>query len=179
MLRFLLVGLLLFTFVACTKTVRTDGGRGLLPVGSSVPELIAEEQQGKTYRLIDDRGRFVLVYFYPRDATPGCTKQACAIRDVWQSFVEADIRVLGVSNDNRESHERFAREQNLPFYLLVDEDGVWGRAFGVGSKAGFYDRVSFLIGPDGKVAKLYPKVDPALHAGEVLADVAKLKKERE
>lgn len=162
--------------VACSRAARPDGGTGLLPTGSIAPDLVAEDQHGKPYRLADDRGRFVVVFFYPKDATPGCTKEACAFRDAWKSFEEADIRVLGVSSDDRESHERFAREHNLPFSLLVEEDGAWGRGFGVGNKLGYYSRVSFLIGPDGKVAKVYPDVDPALHANEVLADVAKLKK---
>lgn len=175
MLRFLIFGFALLTLVGCGRTTRPDGGSGLLPVGAAVPELVAEDQHGNVYRLADDHGRFVLVYFYPKDSTPGCTKEACAFRDAWARFEEADVRVLGVSSDDRESHERFAREHNLPFSLLVEEDGAWGRAFGVSSKVGFYSRVSFLIGPDGTIAKAYPDVDPGLHAGEVLADVAKLK----
>lgn len=172
--RLALLALSLFALVACSRSARPDGGTGLLPVGAVVPELTAEDQHGKAYTLAQDRGRFVLVYFYPKDATPGCTKEACAFRDAWKQFEEANLRVLGVSGDDRESHEKFAREQELPFPLLVENDGAWGRAFGVKSRLGFYERVSFLVGKDGRVAKVYPSVDPALHANEVLADVAKL-----
>lgn len=163
--------------VGCSRGVRPDGGVGLLPVGSVAPDLVAENQKGETYRLNDDRGRFVVVFFYPKDSTPGCTKEACAFRDAWKDFEREDVRVLGVSSDDRESHAKFAEEHELPYSLLVEKDGEWGRGFGVKSKLGFYERVSFLIGPDGRVAKVYPNVDPALHATEVLADVKKLKAE--
>lgn len=173
-LRLLLVCVSLLALVACSRAARPDGGTGLLPIGAAAPELTAEDQHGKAYRLTDDRGRFVVVFFYPKDATPGCTKEACAFRDAWKEFEANDVRVLGVSSDDRESHERFAREHELPFLLLVEEGGAWGRGFGVKSKLGYYERVSFLIGPDGRVAKVYPDVDPALHASEVLRDIAKL-----
>lgn len=174
--RLLLLCVSVVALLACSRGARPDGGTGLLPVGSAVPELSATDQHGNAYRLADDRGRYIVVFFYPKDSTPGCTKEACAFRDAWSDFEAKGVRVLGVSSDDRESHERFAREQNLPFSLLVEEDGAWGKGFGVKSKLGFYERVSFLVGPDGRVAKVYPNVDPALHASEVLAEVAELQK---
>lgn len=177
LLRVALVVVSVVALFACSRSARPDGGTGLLPIGSAAPDLVAEDQHGATYRLADDRGRFVVVFFYPKDSTPGCTKEACAFRDAWHEFERQNVRVVGVSSDDRESHAKFAKEHELPFLLLVEKDGEWGKSFGVKSRLGFYERVSFLIGPDGRVAKVYPNVDPAVHANEVLADIKRLKGE--
>jgi len=160
--------------LACAATQRPDGGTGLLPAGSSAPDISGRDQHGQTLKLKEVNQRTLLVYFYPKDATPGCTKEACAFRDTWHKFQAAGIDVLGVSNDGVESHRDFAKEQKLPFRLVADEDGTWARAFGVGGAAGFYARVSFLIAKGGKVAKVYEDVDPAQHAEQVLSDAAAL-----
>lgn len=173
LLRLALVCLATVVFMACSRA----GAPGLLPVGAKAPELSAIDHHGNPYRLKDDRGRYVVVFFYPKDSTPGCTKEACAFRDAWKEFEAANVRVLGVSTDDRESHEKFAREHELPFLLLVEESGAWGKGFGVKNRLGYYERVSFLIGPDGTIAKTYPNVDPALHANEVLGDVAALREQ--
>ncbi|WP_437630053.1 peroxiredoxin [Sorangium sp. So ce854] len=146
----------------------------MLPVGSPAPDVFAADQHGAIQRLSDQRGRAVVVYFYPKDGTPGCTEEACAFRDAWDRFKQANVQVFGVSSDTRESHEKFATEHRLPFPILVDTDRAWANAFGVPMRLGMTARVTFLISPDGKVAKVYPDVDPGVHAEEVLNDAAQL-----
>ncbi|WP_437498711.1 peroxiredoxin [Sorangium sp. So ce1099] len=166
-----------FAFVsllACGAAERPDGGQGLLPVGAPAPDVFAADQHGAIQRLSDQRGRAVVVYFYPKDGTPGCTEEACAFRDAWDRFKQANVQVFGVSADNRESHEAFATEHRLPFPILVDTDHTWASAFGVPMRLGTTARVTFLIDPDGKVAKVYPDVDPGVHADDVLKDAAQL-----
>jgi thioredoxin-dependent peroxiredoxin len=155
-------------------TERPDGGEGLLPVGATAPDVFAPDQHGAIQRLSDQRGRALVVYFYPKDGTPGCTTEACAFRDAWDRYKAANVQVFGVSVDDRESHEKFSNEQKLPFPILADTEQTWVKAFGVSVKMGMASRVTFLIDPDGKVAKVYPDVDPGVHADEVLADAAKL-----
>lgn len=160
--------------LGCGSTQRPDGGRGLLPVGAQAPEVTAVDQEGKRRSLSDERGHPVVVYFYPRDATPGCTREACSFRDTWKRFEADGVRVFGVSSDDRESHAKFAADHGLTFPLLADTEGVWARAFGVPSSLGMYSRVSFLIDARGTVARVYPEVDPGVHATQVLADAAAL-----
>jgi len=162
--------------LGCGAATRPDGGEGPLPVGAPVPDLSAKDQNGIVRRLADERGHAVVVYFYPKDATPGCTKEACAFRDAWDQFSKAGVQVLGVSTDNEASHAEFAKEHKLPFPLLADPDKAWTKAFGVSTKLGMASRVSFLVDSSGKVAKVYPDVDPGVHASEVLKDAAALPK---
>ncbi|AUX24154.1 uncharacterized protein SOCEGT47_046900 [Sorangium cellulosum] len=164
----------LVSLLACGAVQRPDGGQGLLPVGSPAPDVFAADQHGAIQRLSDQRGRAVVVYFYPKDGTPGCTEEACAFRDAWDRFTQANVQVFGVSSDSRESHEMFANQNKLPFPILVDTDHTWATAFGVPTKLGATARVTFLIDPDGRVAKVYPDVDPGVHAEEVLKDAAQL-----
>lgn len=164
------------TLTGCAATARPDGGQGLLTVGAAAPDLSAKDQSGTTRKLSDERGHAVVVYFYPKDGTPGCTKEACAFRDAWDRFKAAGVQVLGVSTDSSESHAEFAKEQKLPFPLLADPDKAWVTAFGVSTRLGMASRVSFLIDASGKVAKVYPDVDPGVHADEVLKDAAALPK---
>lgn len=161
---------------ACGATQRPDGGKGLLPEGSPTPSVTAVDQDGKTRSIAAEKGRFVVVYFYPRDATPGCTKEACAFRDVWKKYEAAGVLVFGVSSDDQASHKKFADEHKLTFPLLADTDGAWARGFGVGSTLGMYQRVTFVVGDDGRVRKVYPEVDPGVHAEQVLSDIAAMKK---
>jgi len=158
--------------VGCSSTERPDGGSGLLHEGASVPPLQATAHDGSQIDLA--RGEETrVVYFYPKDATPGCTKEACAFRDAWERYRTAGISVIGVSADSLESHRIFADEHRLPFPLVSDEDGRWAQAFGVPTTMGMTKRVTFLLHA-GKVAKRYPDVDPALHADEVLRDAQAL-----
>ena len=126
--------------------------------------------------MADFRGKPVVLYFYPRDDTPGCTVEACSFRDEHTQLQKKGAVVLGVSTDPLKSHDKFAAKFNLPFPLLVDEDrkivqayGVWGEKTFMGRKFDGVHRVTFLIGPDGTIRKIWPKVKPEGHAAEVLA----------
>jgi thioredoxin-dependent peroxiredoxin len=161
---------------ACGSTQRPDGGAGMLPEGAAAPDLTAVDQAGKTHKLSEERGHPVVVYFYPKDATPGCTKEACAFRDAWERYQKAGVQVFGVSADDQKSHEQFAKEQSLPFPILSDTDKLWIAGFGVATRLGMATRVSFLLDKDGKVVKVYPDVDPGVHADAVLKDALALSK---
>jgi thioredoxin-dependent peroxiredoxin len=160
---------------ACATRQRPDGGEGHLGLGAPVPALEGVDQNGKTHRLADGRGKFLLVYFYPKDGTPGCTEEACAFRDAWDRFEAAGVTIYGVSGDDQQSHAEFATEHRLTFPLIADPDGTWSAAFGVGTFLGMTERVSFVIGPDGTIVAMYPDVDPGVHADQVLADIAALR----
>lgn len=171
-MRLLLVALLTLMLACYSQPKRPDGGEGLLPVGSPAPDVVAYDASDAPTRLSDQKGHPVLVYFYPADETPGCTKEACALRDAWKRYETAGVRVIGVSNDSRASHKSFIENHKLPFPLVADEDGAVAKSWGVGKGMFGYSRVSFLVGADGNVQKVWPDVDPAIHATEVLAAVA-------
>src|SRR5690349_3462781 len=146
--------------------------RQLLPVGSTVPALTRVDQRGQVVSL--QAGFATLLYFYPKDGTPGCTKEACAIRDAWNQYRFMSLRVIGVSADSDDRHRAFANEHALPFSLIADPEHAWSDAFGVGALNGMDERVSFLIDRDNKIVKVYENVDPGVHAQEVLADAKAL-----
>lgn len=157
---------------ACNGPVkRPDGGEGLLPVGAAAPDFSATQKTGDPIKLsaMLASKEPVVVYFYPKDETPGCTKEACSFRDAWAKFTDKHVGLVGVSRDTEESHREFRKNHDLPFPLAADEDGAIAKRYGVKSTLGMSERVSFLVGPDGKIAKVWPKVDPAIHADEVLA----------
>jgi thioredoxin-dependent peroxiredoxin len=170
--RFFAVSLVSLWMISCAAPQRPDGGKGLLPAGAPVPALRATDQDSKPLDLASERGHMLVVFFYPKDGTPGCTAEACSFRDVWKRYDEAGVKVIGVSSDDAASHKEFAAEHRLPFPLVSDTDGAWARAFGVSSTLGMYRRVTFLIDVDGKVARVYPEVDPGVHAQRVLNDAA-------
>ena len=123
-------------------------------------------------------GSWLVLYFYPKDDTPGCTKEACAFRDEFAAFKSKNAVVLGVSVDPVKSHDKFVEKYKLPFTLLADEDkkiveayGVWGQKSFLGKKYMGIHRVTFLIGPDGRIKKIWLKVKPTEHAAEVLAAI--------
>lgn len=129
----------------------------------------------------DAKGVWSLLYFYPKDDTPGCTKEACTLRDAYPQFKKLGIRVFGVSTDSIASHEKFIKKYDLPFTLIPDEDkelvhayGVWGKKTFLGKSYMGTKRMSFLIDPKGKIAKIYEEVKPVKHAEEVLADLKTL-----
>lgn len=158
--------------LACNGPVkRPDGGEGLLPIGAVAPDFSATTKAGEPTKLSSMLAAKepVIVYFYPKDETPGCTKEACAFRDAWNKFQDKHVGLVGVSRDTEKSHREFVKAHDLPFPLTADEDGAVAKSYGVKSTLGMSERVSFLVGPDGKVAKVWPKVDPAIHADEVLA----------
>lgn len=140
------------------------------------PSFSAKNQDGKVVSLSDFKGKPVLVYFYPKDDTPGCTKEACLLRDYYSQFEKAGASILGVSRQDAKSHQEFRKKHRLPFDLLVDEDGSLAKAFGVGlyPVVGFHKRQSVLIDRGGQVVRFYDDVDPAAHASEVLKDIAAL-----
>lgn len=157
----------------CGETERPDGGTGLLEVGAMAPDLSATAHDGTAIAL-RSLGKPAVVYFYPKDDTPGCTKEACAFRDIWTEYQTAGVLVIGVSTDDDESHREFAQKHELTFPLVADTDKTWATSFGVGLNGGYAQRVSFLLDGAGKIAKVYPGVDPGVHAQEVLDDAAKL-----
>ncbi|MGH7814491.1 MAG: peroxiredoxin [Candidatus Binataceae bacterium] len=125
--------------------------------------------------LADFRGKTVILYFYPKDETPGCTKEACAFRDGYTKFEKAGLVVLGCSIDSAKSHQKFIAKYHLPFPLLVDNDKKIATAYGAVNGIpilGLDRRITYLIGPAGKILKVYPSVDPSTHADKILADLA-------
>lgn len=149
-----------------------------LKPGIKAPEFELPDQDGKVHNLADYRGKWVLLYFYPKDNTSGCTKEACAIRDEFPRFGKLDAVVLGVSKDSIESHRRFSGKHDLPFTLLSDTEtkvqqayGVWGKKKMAGREYMGAFRKSFLVDPKGIIAKVYEKVKPLEHAAEVLEDL--------
>ena len=164
-------GLLLGVALAgCGETKRPDGNVGLLPVGSAAPDVVGEDAAGNPVKLSDQKGKMAVVYFYPRDGTPGCTKQACAFRDTFDKLQQAGVTVFGVSRDSVQSHREFRKEHSLPFAMVSDESGAVMSAYGVPSKFFIMSaRVTFLVDHQGKIAQVWPEVDPAVDAERVLA----------
>jgi thioredoxin-dependent peroxiredoxin len=144
-----------------------------LAPGDVAPDISAKNQDGKIIHIGDHKGHYVLLYFYPKDETAGCTKEACSLRDNYEKIKQMNALVYGVSRQDAESHKKFIAHHKLPFDLLVDSDGAIGKAYGVDSMpgVGFSKRESLLIGTDGKVIKHYVNVNPETHVDEVLADL--------
>ncbi len=150
--------------------------------GTPAPDFELPCDTGETVKLSDLRGRQVVLYFYPKDDTPGCTTQACGIRDVFGEIEREDAVVLGVSPDSERSHAKFKRKHNLPFTLLADVDhavseryGVWRKKSFAGKKYMGVSRATFVIGADGTVKRVLDPVKPASHADEVLGGAAGLR----
>ncbi len=153
-----------------------------LHIGDAAPLFSLPDQNGTVHALKDLRGSWILLYFYPKDDTPGCTTEACGIRDAWSDFSKYKAKVFGISTDPVKSHAKFAEKFHLPFPLLADSEktmvqdyGVWGKKKFMGREYLGTMRTSFLIDPKGKIAKIYESVKPALHAEEVLKDLKSLK----
>lgn len=150
-------------------------------IGSRAPAFTLPDQDGKNHSLSEYRGKWVLMYFYPKDDTPGCTIEACTFRDQFKDFNTIGVVILGVSTDSVASHKKFANAYKLPFTLLADEHkevvgkyGVFGEKKFIGRTYMGTKRTSFLIDPFGKIAKVYEKVKPEKHAKEVIADMQTL-----
>ena len=143
--------------------------------GNKAPDFTANDQNGNKVKLSDLKGQKVVLYFYPKDDTPGCTKEACSFRDANDIYAENGIKVLGVSTDDEKSHQKFISKYDLPFDLIADTDkkivekyGVWGEKSMYGKKYMGTHRKTFLIGEDGKIVKIFDKVNVSEHADEVL-----------
>jgi peroxiredoxin Q/BCP len=146
-------------------------------IGEAAPDFRLQDQAGKWHSLEQYRGKWVALYFYPKDDTPGCTKEACAFRDNIFAFDEIGATIIGVSLDDTASHKEFAEKYSLPFTILSDTNGSTAEAYGVLKSMGtfrFAERQSFIIDPDGTVRKHYPKVDAEKHSEEVLADLKQI-----
>jgi thioredoxin-dependent peroxiredoxin len=147
----------------------------MIQEGAPAPDFEARSDDGATVRLSDLRGKPVVLFFYPKDDTPGCTAQACGLRDVWHELSEHGIQVLGVSRDDAESHRAFKEKFQLPFLLLVDVDRKIGDAYGIENYNEVFDvykRSTVVIDADGNVAKVLRDVDATAHADDVLSLLA-------
>ncbi len=139
-----------------------------LAVGTDAPAFTVKDTNGNTVSLSDFAGKTVVLYFYPKDDTPGCTKQACSFRDAQSDYKNKDVVVLGVSADDEASHQAFTQKYNLNFPLLADTNQSLIKAYDVDG-GGYAKRVTYVIGPDGKIIHVDASVNTATHAGDVLA----------
>lgn len=149
--------------------------------GDVAPAFTAEAHRAGSVSLSKFKGHHVVLFFYPKDDTPGCIKEACGFRDDYAAFQKRQVVVLGVSVDSLRSHERYATKHQLPFPLITDEAhqiveayGVWGEKVFMGRRYQGTHRVTFLIGPDGRIARIWPKVSPEGHAAEVLRAIQEI-----
>ncbi len=141
-----------------------------LSIGDSAPNFTAKDTSGNTVSLSSYAGKPVVIYFYPKDDTPGCTKQACSFRDNYAQYLSKGIAVFGVSMDDQLSHQKFTEKYGLPFPLLVDSDGALTKVFDVDG-GGRSKRVTYLIDSSGKIEQVYTTVNTETHATDILADV--------
>ena len=153
----------------------------MLKENDKAPDFTVPDQNGNNISLSDYRGKWVILYFYPKDMTPGCTTEACNFRDEYSVFQKKEIVVLGVSKDSVNLHKKFEAKHELPFPLLSDENGTICEDFGVWQEKSMYGkkymgivRSTFIINPEGIVAKVYPKVKVKEHVAEILADLKNL-----
>lgn len=153
-----------FTFASCKAQDIT------LKEGDRAPDFTLQADDGRTVKLSDYKGvSNIVLYFYPKDQTMGCTKEACSYRDNFSSFKDANAEILGVSVDDVQSHQEFKQKENLNFTLLADPDKEVTKEYGVLSAYGVASRVTFIIDKDGKIVKIFPKVDPSENYKDVLA----------
>jgi peroxiredoxin Q/BCP len=154
----------------------------MLAQGSAAPDFLLPDQTGKQHRLSDYRGQWVVLYFYPKDMTSGCTTEACNFRDEFPAFGKLNAVILGISKDKIKDHEKFVNKYQLPFVLLSDENssvcetyGTWQEKSLYGKKYMGIVRSTFLIDPKGKITKVYPKVNVQEHARQLLTDLSQIK----
>jgi peroxiredoxin Q/BCP len=147
----------------------------MLKNGDKAPEINLTDSEGENIKLSNFFGKRVLVYFYPRDNTPGCIKEACVFRDIYDQILDKDIVLIGISPDNQKSHKNFKDKYNLPFYLLSDVDKKVSTSYGVIGEKKIFGKISFgikrttfIIDENGYIEKIFPKVSPAKHGDEIL-----------
>ncbi len=146
-----------------------------LSVGDTAPNFTVKDTIGKTVTLSEYAGKPVVMYFYPKDDTPGCTKEACSFRDNYEQYLSKGITVFGVSLDDEASHQQFTEKFNLPFPLLADVDGAIAKAYDVLTERNgtpYAQRVTYVIDGDGKIEKVYTSIQTETHASDILAEIA-------
>jgi peroxiredoxin Q/BCP len=150
----------------------------IITSGTSAPDFSLPDENGTLHRLSDYRGKNVVLYFYPKDDTPGCTTEACGFRDDYGAYKDAGVIILGVSPDSVKSHDKFKNKYSLPFPLLADEGhkvcsqyGVWGLKKNLGREYEGVYRTTFLVDTNGRIAKVFENVKPSIHSAEVLSTV--------
>jgi len=151
---------------------------GVLSTGDLAPEFELRDQHGEVHRLTDSRGCWTVLYFYPRDDTPGCTNEACSFRDGIETLRGMDVKLFGVSTDSVESHAAFTRKYDLPFPILSDPDGATAKAYGAYRNLGilsFARRKTFIVDVTGRIAKIYRSVDARRHGAQVITDLRALR----
>lgn len=153
-----------------------------IKINGTATDFSLPDENGNFHKLSDFRGKPVVLYFYPKDDTPGCTKEACNFRDDYKAYKNAGLEIIGISPDSIESHAKFKAKYNLPFLLLVDKDhkicqlfDVWGKKKFMGHEFEGVLRTTFLINKVGKIVKIFEGVKPAEHSQEVLTEFLKLK----
>lgn len=153
----------------------------MLETGTIAPAFTLQDQDGVTHSSDELKGKWSIIYFYPKDDTPGCTKEACTIAEIYQDFSSMGVTVFGVSKDSIASHKKFAEKYNLPFTLLADTDTQMIADYEAlveksmfGKKIRGTARITYIINPEGKIEKAYKKVTPADHAVELLKDLEEL-----
>jgi len=151
----------------------------VLSEGVKAPDFELQDSEGKVHKLSDHAGETIVVYFYPKDDTPGCTKEACSFRDSYADFKKAGVTIIGISPDKVESHKKFKEKYALPFTLLADPDhaiceayGVWGLKKSFGKQYEGVFRTTYVIGPEGKIKRVFENVKPSDHSQEVLDAIA-------
>lgn len=151
----------------------------MLNIGDVPKNFSLPDQDGKTHSLKNYLGKWVVLYFYPKDDTPGCTKEACNFRDSFAELQKLNVVVLGISKDSVKSHKKFVEKYNLNFPILSDEEhkiisefGAWGKKKFMGREYDGIIRMTYLVDIQGKIFKIYPRVNPLIHAGEILSDIS-------
>ena len=177
-MKMITIGLIVIAIIAVTVAIRPQFARAdLLKEGQIAPPFTTQMVTGEQVApmsLADFHGKKVILYFYPKDQTSGCTKEACAFRDGYSRYTNAGLVVLGCSIDTADAHKEFIQKNNLPFPLLIDPDKKIAKAYGAANGIpilGFDRRITYVIDENGKVLKVYPSVDPSTHAIEILNDL--------
>jgi peroxiredoxin Q/BCP len=152
----------------------------IIKAGTKAPDFTLNDNEGQPHQLTDYRGQTIVIYFYPKDDTPGCTKEACSFRDSYADYKKAGVTLIGISPDSEKSHTKFIEKYDLPFTLLSDPGhkvcdayGVWGLKKFMGREYEGVYRTTFIIGPEGEIKHVFENVKPADHSQEVLAEIAK------
>ena len=172
--------LISLSFLMVLMTMFNIARADVLEINSAAPEFELQDQTGKSHFLADYHGQWVVLYFYPKDDTPGCTTEACSFRDEYRVLSALNTQILGVSMDSIESHANFSEKYSLPFPLLADIDGHVANQYGALASLGpikYAKRHTIIISPMGKIKKVYRSVNPSLHSEEVIGTLRILKSE--